>query len=155
MKIFERVAHYSVTFFTPSETVGYSTGQAWTGAVVIGLHSDVAENVGSAKREIRTSLPLGNITMCIFSPRCLSFAVCSGRPTQTPPGAITTMPPSPPHKPVLMVAPAQQAALSPQPPEAALLLFCAFLHFQSVGWGAARPMRSRLDCADQSEAGLA
>ena len=87
----------SVTFSSLSETEGYIAGQAWQVLLSFGLHSDVAENVGSSKREIRTSLPLGNITMCIFSPPflCLSFVVCSGRPTQTPPGAIITMPPLP------------------------------------------------------------
>ena len=145
----------SVTFSSLSETEGYIAGQAWQVLLSFGLHSDVAENVGSSKREIRTSLPLGNITMCIFSPP-LPFFCCLFWSTNTdPPWRHHHHAPPPLKKPVPMVAPAQQAALSPQPPEAALLLFCAFLHFQSVGWGASRPMRSQLDCADQSEAGMA
>ena len=84
----------------------------------------------SAKREIRTSLPLGNITMCIFSPRCLSVLV---QDQHRPP--LTPSPPCPPQTSFDGRACTDQAALSPQPPEAALLLFCAFLHFQSVGWG--------------------
>ena len=145
--IFERCGHCSVTFL--SETVEDRTGL------------DRCSCHSTAFRCCRKCRPCqaGNThfffpiekhnNVHLFSP----MPFCSGpRPTQTPPGAITTMPPPQTSFDGRARTPGRAQS---QPPEAALLLFCAFLHFQSVGWGASRPMRRRLDCADQSEAGMA
>ena len=115
-----------------------------------------------AKREIRTSLPsLGNITMCIFSPARIAFLSLSLPDQDRPPlwRHHHHAPPShlacPPQNQFRWSRLHRVGRARSQPPEAALLLFCAFLHFQSVGWGATGPIRSWQDCADQSEASLA